>query len=163
MRARRRSAQTFVSGRRSRDQYRLADFGGERLWGVLGEDDPVYGPNIVIVVRSIERQMVSEYQPRMSVRHSRRVPVFRITAMHVSKRRLREGKKQREGGRDCRRTFQDCLQFMRPKAGWSTRRLGRQARIRSPLSHSAILQHLPCRVVAGRAHHAAAWMRAGPA
>lgn len=35
----------------------------------------------------------------MGVRHSRRLPVVRIAAMHVGERGLSEAEKQRSGGR----------------------------------------------------------------
>jgi hypothetical protein len=72
------------------------------LRGVLGADDPVYKLNVIIIVRPMQRQMLTGQQPQMRMRHRRRMPVICIAAMHVGERRLSEAQKQRKGGRDCR-------------------------------------------------------------
>lgn len=121
MSARRRGPQKLISHRGSQDHHRLTDVGDERLCGALSEDDPIYGLNVIIIVRSMQRQMLIGQQPQMGVRHRRRMPVVRIAAMHVGERRLSEAQKQRKGGRDCRQSFQDSLQCTFPASGWSTR------------------------------------------
>jgi hypothetical protein len=77
------------------------------LLGILGEEDPVYRLNVIIIVRFMQRQMLIAQQPQMGVRHRRRVPVVRIAAMQVGKRRLCEAQKQRDGSRGCRQSSQD--------------------------------------------------------
>ncbi len=78
---------------------RLTDLRDERLYRVLCEDDPVHWLDVIIVIRSMHRQVLVGQQPQMRVRHCRRVPVVCIAAMHVGERGLSEAEKQRSGGR----------------------------------------------------------------
>jgi len=90
MRARRWGAQKLISRRGSQHHDRLADLGDEELSGVRSEDDPVYGLNVIIVVRSMQRQMLIGQQPQMGVRHRRCMSVIWIAAMNVGERSLGE-------------------------------------------------------------------------
>jgi len=85
------------------------------------QDHPVNGTNVIVIVGSMQRQVSIGEQPRMGVRHPRRMTVVRIAAMHVSERRLSEAQKQRNDSRDSRQLSQGSLQFMFPPAGRSTR------------------------------------------
>ena len=114
MSARRRGPQKLISHRGSQDHHRLTDVGDERLCGALSEDDPIYGLNVIIIVRSMQRQMLIGQQPQMGVRHRRRMPVVWVAAMHVGERRLSEAQKQRDGSRDCRQSPQDSFSVCAP-------------------------------------------------
>ena len=90
MSARRRDPQRLISRRGRQGYRRLTDLGDERLTGVLSEDHPIHAQNVILIVRSMQRQMRIGPQPQMGVRHPRRMPVVCIPAMHVGERRLRE-------------------------------------------------------------------------
>ncbi len=51
--------------------------------------------------------MLVRQQPQMEMRHRRRMPVVRIAAVHVGKRRLSEAQEQRQDGRGCQQSFQE--------------------------------------------------------
>ncbi len=104
-----RGPKDLVSRRGNHDNHRLADLGDKGLRIALCEDDPVYGLNVIIVVRSVQGQMLIRQQPQMGVRHRRRMPMVWITAMHVGERRLSEAEEQRTGDRKCRQSSQDSL------------------------------------------------------
>jgi hypothetical protein len=107
--ARSRGPKNLMSRRRNHDNHRLTDLGGKGLRRALGEEYPVYGLNVIIVVRSVQCQMLIRQQPQMGVRHRRRMPMVWITAMHVGERRLSEAEEQRTRGRKCRQPSQDSL------------------------------------------------------
>ena len=58
MSARSRGPRQLVARRGNRDDHRLALLGDKRLNGVLSEEDPVYGLNVIIIVRSMLRPML---------------------------------------------------------------------------------------------------------
>lgn len=105
MRARRRDPQPFMSHSRGQDHHRLTDLRDKRLLRAVCEDDPINGLNIIIVVRTVQRQSLIGQQPEMGVRHRRRMPMFWIAAMDVSKRRLSEAQQQRNSRRDYRQSY----------------------------------------------------------
>lgn len=121
MSARSRGPQQLIAGRRNRHDHRLALLGDERLPGVLSEEDPIYRLNVIIVLRSVQGQMLIRQQPRMGVRHRCRMAMVWIAPMHVGERRLSEAEEQRKASRDCRRSPQDSFQCMLPLSGLSTK------------------------------------------
>ena len=58
-----RGPRDFMSRRGNHDNHRLTDLCDKGLRRVLGEDDPVYRLNIIIVVRSVQGQMLIRQQP----------------------------------------------------------------------------------------------------
>ena len=58
MSARRGDRQKLILHRGSPDRHRFTDLGDERVCGVLCEDDPVQRLNVIIVVRTMQRQML---------------------------------------------------------------------------------------------------------
>ena len=109
MSARSRGPQQLMARRGNRHDHRLALHGDERLPGVLSEENPVYWLNVIILVRSVQGQVLIGQQPQMGVRHRRRMAMVWIAAMHVGERSLSEAEEQHKGSRDCRRSSQDSL------------------------------------------------------
>jgi hypothetical protein len=104
-----RGPKDLMSRRGNHDNHRLADLGDKGLRRALGEDDPVYGLNVIIVVRSVQGQMLIRQRPQMGVWHRRRMPMVWIPAVQVGERRLSEAQQQRTSGRDRRQCPQDAL------------------------------------------------------